>query len=908
MSRRRRNPFLLGLACAALLLPTAAAGQLATTGDLLVADAGADAVFVVDLVTGQQHLLASGPPLSDPSGISVDPKSNLVYVTDRSGGPGGIGALIEIDPADGSMVVVSSGNQLAMPEDVIVHGSNGEISVIDGVSGVVVVDPDTGGQTVEVAQTGSAITKLALFGSPRAADRIVVDPGPLEIQRIISSNDSTLLVGQGGSMRLPTGITTRGSFADFAIVTDAGNLSQGDGQVIEVRITNFSTVNPGANQRVVSTGMQLADPLDLVTDVSGTFVYVVDPATAGGAGGVIRVDIVSGEQLLLSSGGSFVNPVAIELYPLILSKRVRPTLYVADSAMAEVYAVDPIDGSQSLVASRDLLVEPVGVVAVPGSADLFVCDRRAGALGAVVKIDASNGIQTLVSEGDQLSNPEALVLLHGGDLLVADSFMPSLVRIDAQTGSQTAINGAPPDLVGVAVSGDGSVYGLRPLPAEVIVIDLAGGGTQTVASGGDIGSAVDLVTESDGSLIVLTATGNVVRVEPDQYDGANPASNQTLLSSGGELVTPTGIGVAPDSTFYITDPGAAAGAGAVVRVTSTSGGQTILSPGGQLVTPAAIASGRPRPDAGDILVADPVLDAIIQIDPDTGDQQIVTIRGLLSFPDGIALDLDGSLLVAEAGNNLLVRVDLDTGAQTTVAAGPDLPDPRAVTVRDDGAIFVGSRVSPFPIAEVDPTSGSTTLIASNNQNMPGGSQGETRFRGMQKLVTDPQSGDLFVSTNVVGINVSGDALRRLDPDMLPLPASPTDVLDGDPLVFAAEMVIEPSTGDVFLANGSNILRIVPGTGAATVVSEGGFFNRAQGLAMDAQGQLLTTSIFGDSVIRVDPSTGAQELVSFSNQLRQPQGIVVMPVPEPPNGLAHLLALSLTAVLARRRSRGGPQAL
>ena len=131
--QHRSRQFGLRLAFLLLAFSSIATAQLAETGDLLVADAGADAVFVVDLTTGNQSLLASGPPLSDPSGISVDPTTGLVYVTDRSGGPGGIGALIEIDPADGSMRVASSGDQLALPEDLIIKGSNGEIGSFGGV-------------------------------------------------------------------------------------------------------------------------------------------------------------------------------------------------------------------------------------------------------------------------------------------------------------------------------------------------------------------------------------------------------------------------------------------------------------------------------------------------------------------------------------------------------------------------------------------------------------------------------------------------------------------------------------------------------------------------------------------------------------------------------------------------------
>ena len=909
MPGRPQKPFRLpaGLLAALLVLGSSvpAMAQLAGPGDLLVADAGADAVFVVDLVTGEQSPLASGSPLSDPSGMAVDPTTGLIYVTDRSGGPGGIGALIEIDPADGSMVVVASGDQLALPEDVIVRGNNsGQITVIDGLSGLVVVDPDSGDQTVDVAQIGSAITRLALFGAPRAADAIVIDPVPLEIQRILSSNGSTLLVGKGGAMQLPTGITTRGPFADFAMVCDAGGVSGLDGQVIEIRVTAFSEQNPGANQRIVASGVNLADPLDIVTDPSGVFLYVVDPSAAAGAGAVIRVDAESGDQVVLSSGGSFVDPSAIEFFPQVTSDRIRPSLYVADDVSASIIGVDPGSGVQSPISSGDLLVEPSHVVAVPGGPDLFVTDRRSGALGAVVHIDVTNGTQSLVTENGDLSEPEALIQLPDGDLLVADRFAPALVRVDPASGGQSVVAGAPSDLIALARTGDGTVYGLHASASEIVSIDLDGSGTQVVGSGGDLGAAVDIAAETAGTLVVAAADGKVIRVDPSLYDNGNPPFNQTLLSSGDELVAPTGIGVAPDGELYVTDPLAASGAGAVVQVSPLNGAQSIQSPGGGVgvFMPEAITSGRPRPGPGDIVVADPNRDSIVMIDPASGDQSIITRRGRLAFPDGIALDLDGTLLVAEANNNELLRVDLATGQQTLVAKGQDLPDPRAVVVAPNGDIFVGSRTAPYPIARITPGTGATTIIGINGQaqNPP---TAEARFTGLQKLLYDAASGQLLFTTDVVGLNVSGDGLLEIDPAEIPLPATPSELITGAPLAFANEMVLDPSTGDVFVANGQDILRVDRGQQSASIVSAGGFFDRAQGLAMDAQGYLLTTSIFGDSVVRVDPVTGEQELITYGNQLGQPQGIVVIPAPEPGVGVLGLFALMTVAVISRHERRG-----
>ncbi len=896
----------VGLAAmGALIGPSSAQAQLAGSGQLLVADAGADSVFVIDRVTGSQSLLASGPPLSEPSGISVDPTTGLVYVADRSGGPGGIGALIEIDPADGSMAVVSSGNELAMPEDVIVS-SSGLITVIDGLSGAVLVDPETGDQTVRFDQTGGGITRLALFGRPRQADALVVEPVSLQVLRLRNSADEPLLVGQGGALRLPTGVTTRGAFADFAMVSDAGTLASADGKVIEVRITTFTDINPEANQRIVAEGINLVDPIDLVTDGAAVFLYVLDPAASAGAGAVIRVDATTGDQMVLSSGGVFVTPSAIELFPLVASRRVDADVFVVDSGGAEVLGVDVASGQQSTVSSGGDLVEPAGIVSVPDSNELLIADRRATDPGALLSVDRATGQQIVLTSGQNLDNPEDLILLPNGDVLLADSFAPSLVRFSPGAGgAQTAVPGSPDSLTGIAIDGLAQVFGLQASPPTVWRLDLQGSGAMVVGNAGNMSAPVDLVAESSGTLLVLDDTGGIIRIDPDAYDNGNPSSNQSVVVAADQLESPTGIALAPDGKILVTDPGAEGGQGALLRFFATGGSATTLTSGDRFIAPSAAAVVRPVPRAGDIIVSDPNRDQIVLIDPNNGDQRVLAARGLLSFPDGIALDPDGGLLVAEAGNNLLVHIDLLTGDQTIVASGPDLPDPRAVAVGPDGSIFVGSRVSPYPLTRVDPTTGDTVVIGRNSQD-PGAPLGESRWLGLQKLVVDPVSGDIFASTDVVGINVSGDSVVRVDPTALPLPTAPAVVASGEPFVFANEMVIEPDSGDLFVANGTSIVRLDPTTGDTEIVTEGGFLDRAAGLAMEASGSLVTSTVFGDSILRIDPETGSQELVSFAGELAQPQGLVVVPVPEPSIQLGFATAIGVLALLrgVRRRSHSG----
>ena len=75
----------------------------------------------------------------------------------------------------------------------------------------------------------------------------------------------------------------------------------------------------------------------------------------------------------------------------------------------------------------------------------------------------------------------------------------------------------------------------------------------------------------------------------------------------------------------------------------------------------------------DLWVSDWYLGAVFQvIKNDRVLKQPLAVAGNLSFPEGLALDLDGSLLVVETGAGTITRIDPLTGAKSTVASGLDV--------------------------------------------------------------------------------------------------------------------------------------------------------------------------------------------------------------------------------------------
>jgi streptogramin lyase len=107
----------------------------------------------------------------------------------------------------------------------------------------------------------------------------------------------------------------------------------------------------------------------------------------------------------------------------------------------------------------------------------------------------------------------------------------------------------------------------------------------------------------------------------------------------------------------------------------------------------------------DLWVADWYLGMVFQLVKDGKVlRQPIPVAKDLSFPEGLALDQDGTLLVAETGSGAITRIDPLTGVKSTVATGLDIwfnPVPgwpptwgfNGLTVGESGSIYIMSGAS-----------------------------------------------------------------------------------------------------------------------------------------------------------------------------------------------------------------------
>ncbi len=274
-----------------------------------------------------------------------------------------------------------------------------------------------------------------------------------------------------------------------------------------------------------------------------------------------------------------------------------------------------------------LVVPRTGAGAAVGEpGDILVVDSSGA---AVKKVDRATGAISVVAAGGLLAAPVDVAVAQDGSLLVADfGYAPDVViRIDGQTGAQSYVN-------------------------------------STSSSGFEEPRSIAL--EADGTILVRSITPPLVRLDPGTGMVTPIGGNFDLANSY------QGVAVAPDGSIYTVRPNRSTdetpSPADVLRIDPGTGTVTVVSTGGPLTATGHLVLAAD----GSILVTDFRAGIVVEVNPRTGVQRVVT-QGL-SAPIGIELDRDGSILVTETTRDAaglrgsLTRVVRTTGAQSVLAS------------------------------------------------------------------------------------------------------------------------------------------------------------------------------------------------------------------------------------------------
>lgn len=328
--------------------------------------------------------------------------------------------------------------------------------------------------------------------------------------------------------------------------------------------------------------------------------------------------------------------------------------------------------------------------------------------------------------------------------------------------------------------------------------------------------------------------------------------------------------------------------------------------------------------AGDILVADRLAEAVVLVDPLTGNRSefsggLVGLGTTFSNPRAISIDAMGYINVSDSSLDAIFEIDHLTGDRVilsgdplgaNVGSGASFSDPRGLT-RYGGSIYVVDR-SKRALFKVDPTTGDRTIISGDPFGANVGS-GPNLFDPEDVIVsaagkifvTDSDERAVFLIDPVTGDRtILSDSVNGLGPDLRHPFGLVMDAL-GRLIVADRDdeslFLIDALSGDRSILS-DDFTGLGPG------------FSEARGVALDLLGQILVTDQSLAALFLVNPLTGDRTILSdFANgtgtDFNRPVGVAVFtrerqeqPIPEPVTTTLACMGLGALALQTSRRRR------
>lgn len=462
--------------------------------------------------------------------------------------------------------------------------------------------------------------------------------------------------------------TTSDGFAEWQAVVP---LSRGDNAITITSEDSLGFIDESAASVTVTFSPNWLDvPSAVVADPANGRALALDRVLDA----VLSIDYATGERDILSgeavgAGPQLQEPVALAYDP------AADTAWVTDGGLAALVAVDLATGDRTVISDAatgagPALVQPYGLAADPAAGWAWVLDtdntEPQNPIPVIVAIELATGDRTVLADpvtGDRppLNNPYALVVdSQGARLLVADDDLadpttpvPAIVAVDLATAALSLVSNE-------------QVPALDNPRSMALDHDVAPGVLMVMDDGVDALIAVDLAT------------------------GARTVVSQDGTSAGQDFSVAVGISLervdADTTRALVIDTGI----DELLAVDLANGSRTIISgalhgQGRSLAQPNALVMDAPDGSPGRTLLVDPGHDALLAIDPATGNRTVVSDDDTgagdpFANPLAVALDVPFDLfgqaqaatraLVVDQGADAVISVDLASGARTELS-GPN---------------------------------------------------------------------------------------------------------------------------------------------------------------------------------------------------------------------------------------------
>lgn len=309
---------------------------------------------------------------------------------------------------------------------------------------------------------------------------------------------------------------------------------------------------------------------------------------------------------------------------------------------------------------------------------------------------------------------------------------------------------------------------------------------------------------------------------------------------------------------------------------------------------ASDAYGRPPLRAGDFLVADFGLQAIVHVDAITGNRTVLSSPLVgggppLGTPSGIAIGANGQIIVTNGIYETLVAIDPTDGTRTEISGltkgiGIQLRAPYQIAFEPSGFILVADAVL-NGIVRVDPISGDRSILT-----------------------------DAFVGTGPVVVNSDGliyvgdqglDAVVAVDPISGNQRIVSGRNVGSGPILDGPKAMIRESDSSVLVGDASNlILRVDLESGDRQAVS-GNLFSDIRGIALADPETVIAVDLVHDALIAVNMLTGEGKVISSCAVgsgpcFIHPSGIAIIAIPEPSAAILTLIGVVIAWTIRRRR--------
>ncbi|HUN66625.1 MAG TPA: Ig-like domain-containing protein [Bacteroidota bacterium] len=336
-------------------------------GDILIAD-NSSQVELFDPSSGKVALMASGDSLGHPSGVVASPAGDL-YVIDMQKG------LVKISGATGlpsQLVPSSSFSSGPIGPTAIAMEHNGMLLVADGANGIKRIDPKNG--NVTVVSSGDSL-KLALGlcvgsnGDIFVGDGAAFVGGTSRVMKIDPVSGAQTILSRGNSLLLPIGMTADDS--GHLYVADPGTFAGGQSDnLLKIDITTglqSAVLHTDTINRAIGVGLDTSGRLYVANNGSNNLL-AIDPQT-GNTSRVLsgphsfqpfQLSIIKAEPNLVASR----SQILFGKVPVGNSRR--------DSIIVQNTGTAPLIISSVVSDSSQFQPSPTSATIPPGGAATFV--------------------------------------------------------------------------------------------------------------------------------------------------------------------------------------------------------------------------------------------------------------------------------------------------------------------------------------------------------------------------------------------------------------------------------------------------------------------------------------------------------------------------------------------------------